>query len=339
MSANAEMAAAWDGPEGDHWADHADRYEATSMRYRRALLDALDLGERSAVLDVGCGTGAATIEAGRVASAWCGPRSRPLVADARAGTAAAAAEGLDHVRFEQADAQVHPFDAATYDVAISCFGAMFFEDPVAAFANIRRSLRPGASFVTLAWRDLQRNEWVDSVRTALAAGRDLPTPPPGAQGPSAWPTATSRRSGSRRPATGDIDFSSIDEPICFGTDADDAYSFVSTFGITRGLTADLDDATRTAAARAAAPDARGPRDGRRRAVPGSAWLITAANHGRLADGDTSRRGRRWHLPAHDLSGRDGLRGEPVPAHRRGTAAVPHRACEACSPLSRTLSGR
>jgi SAM-dependent methyltransferase len=277
MSANSNMAAAWDGPEGDHWADNADRYEATSVRYRRTLLDAMDLREHSAVLDVGCGAGATTIEAGRVASAGAvlgADLSSRMLAR---GRAAAAAEGLGHVRFEQVDAQVHPFDAATYDIAISCFGAMFFEDPVAAFANIRRSLRPGASFVTLAWRDLKRNEWVDAVRTALAAGRDLPTPPLGAQGP--FSMADRAITSERLEAAGyrDINLSSIDEAISFGTDADDAYSFVSTFGITRGLTADLDDATRTAALDQLRQTLKQHETADGVLFDASAWLITATN--------------------------------------------------------------
>jgi SAM-dependent methyltransferase len=279
MSGNAEMAAAWDGPEGDHWADHADRYEATSQRYGRALLAALDLAENSAALDVGCGTGASTIEVGRIASAGAvlgvDLSSRMLAL----GRAAAAADGLGHVRFEQADAQLHPFDAATHDVAISCFGAMFFEDPVAAFANIRRSLRPGAAFVTLAWRDLKRNEWVGALRTALAAGRDLPTPPPGAQGP--FSMADREITTQRLHAAGyrDIDFSSVDEPIRFGTDTDDAYSFVSTLGITRGLTADLDGATRTAALEQLHHTLADHETADGVLFSGSAWLITATNEG------------------------------------------------------------
>jgi SAM-dependent methyltransferase len=277
MSGNEEMAAAWDGPEGDHWTDHAERYEATSVRYRRALLAALDLAEQSAVLDIGCGTGASTIAAGRVASAGAVlgvDLSSRMLAKARA---AAAAERLGHVRFEQGDAQVHPFDAGAYDVAMSIFGAMFFADPVAAFANIRRSLRPGASLVTLAWRDLKRNEWVDAVRTALAAGRDLPTPPPGAPGPFSLADRETTRERFQAAGYGDVDLSSVDEPICFGSDAGDAYSFVSTFGITRGLTADLDGTARARALEQLRQTLADHETADGVLFAGSAWLVTATN--------------------------------------------------------------
>jgi len=61
-----------------------------------------------------------------------------------------AAERLDNVRYELGDAQVHPFDASGFDVAISRFGTMFFSDPAAAFANIAAALRPEARLVLLA---------------------------------------------------------------------------------------------------------------------------------------------------------------------------------------------
>ena len=280
MTANADMAAAWDGPEGDHWAEHSARYEASSARFRKALLAAVDLDERSAVLDVGCGAGRSTVEAGRIASAGSVlgvDLSSQMLALA---TRAAAAEGLGHVRFEQADAQVHPFEAAAYDAAISCFGVMFFDDPVAAFANIGRALRPGAALVMLAWRDLDRNEWVGAIRTALAAGRDLPTPPPGAQGPFSMAdrdiaTTRLRDAGYRK-----VDFTSIDEPICFGTDVDEAYPFMSTLGITRGLTQGLDETTRAAALGALRQTLEDHQTDDGLLFPGSAWLIVASAYGR-----------------------------------------------------------
>lgn len=277
MASNAEMAAAWDGPEGDHWADNAGRYEATSERFRSALLGALDLRDDSGVVDIGCGTGAATREAARIAAkgAVLGvDLSRQMLEVARAR---AAADGLDHVRFERADAQVHPFDRAAFDVAISCFGAMFFADPVAALANIRRSLRPGASLALLAWRDLARNEWVDAVRTALAAGRSLPVPPPGSPGPFSMADRHITTSWLTEAGYRDLDLSSVDEPLWFGRDADDAYSFVSTFGVTRGLIADLDDAARTDALDQLHQTLKDHETPDGVTLAGSAWLITANN--------------------------------------------------------------
>jgi len=275
MPDNDEMRAAWDGPDGDHWADHADRYQATSRRFHQAMFDALDLRDDSAVLDIGCGTGASTIRAGRIATAGSALgvdlSSRML----EKALAAAAAEGLGHVRFEQADAQVHPFEAGKHDTVISCFGGMFFGDPIGAFTNIRRASRPDASLTLLAWRDVERNEWIDALRTALAAGRALPTPPPGAQGPfsMADPDITTERLQSS--GYQDVELTAVDEPVFLGSDADDAYSFVSTLGMTRGLTADLDEVTRAAALDQLHRMLEDHETADGVTFEGSAWLITA----------------------------------------------------------------
>jgi SAM-dependent methyltransferase len=279
MSGNEEMAAAWDGPEGAQWAENADRYEVVSTRYRNVLIDALALGETSTALDVGCGNGGSTVAAGRIATSGAVlgvDLSSQMLA---VGRARAAAEGLGHVRFEQADAQVHPFPAATYDTAFSQFGAMFFADPVAAFANIRGALRPNGSLVLFGWRELGRNEWVRAWRDALAAGRSLPEPPAGAPGP--FGMADRELNTERLVAAGyrDVEHRSVDETMCFGKDADDAYAFALTAGITRGLTTDLDDTTRTAALddlRRMLTDHETP-DGV--LLAGSAWLVTARTNG------------------------------------------------------------
>ena len=78
-------------------------------------------------------------------------------------------EGLDNVTFVRGDAQVFPFEPAAFDVAMSSFGAMFFNDPVAAFTNIGGAVRPGGTLAMLAWRTLPENDWLMSLRAALAA--------------------------------------------------------------------------------------------------------------------------------------------------------------------------
>ena len=273
--ANVDMAAAWDGDEGAHWAENAERYEATNAPYRKLLLQAAAIEPHSAVLDIGCGNGASTRDAARIATSGTAlgvDLSARMLERARER---AAAEGLANVRFEQADAQVHEFEPASFDVAISSFGAMFFADPVAAFANIGRALRPDARIALLVWRELSRNAWVVAVRDALAMGRDLPTPPADAPGPFAFARREHAHDVLSRAGYLDVRFDEVAEPVTLGRDADDAFSFVSTFGMTRGLTQDLDATTKAAALDALHQSLRDHQTADGVQFDASAWLITA----------------------------------------------------------------
>ena len=273
--ANVEMASAWDGEEGERWAAHADRYERTGLRLARRLRDAAAVARGDAVLDVGCGTGSSTRDAAR--SAAPGPvlgvdLSSQMLEVARRR---AAAEGLDNVSFEQADAQVHPFAEEAFDVAVSSFGAMFFADPVEAFANVRRALRPGGRLALLAWRDLRRNQWITAIRDALALGRPLPEPPSGAPGPFGLAGADHVRAVLAGAGFTGVDLESVDEPVWLGADADDAWAFVRTMGIVKGLTSELDPDDRERAfeqVRAMLAGAAGPEGVQ---FASSAWLVTA----------------------------------------------------------------
>lgn len=273
--ANVEQAAAWDGSEGDMWTKHAERYEATGRRIWNVFLERQPISEHDRVLDIGCGTGKSTRDAARLAASGLAlgvDLSARMLERARQ---CSAAEGLTNVRFEQADAQVHPFDEESFDVAISSFGAMFFADPVAAFGNIARALKPGGRLAVLAWRELARNQWLTVLREALAVGRPLPEPPPAVPGPFglAEPAHVRRVLGAAGLEGTDVE--PIDEPIEFGTDADDAFSFVRTLGIVEGLTQDLDDTTK-ARALDAVHGALVAHDTDEGVLLGSsAWLITA----------------------------------------------------------------
>ena len=158
--ANADQIAAWDGEEGDRWTEHEERYEASARRHSRRLLEAAQILTSDRVLDVGCGCGGTTRDAARIAGSGTAlgvDLSRRMLDQARERSRA---EGLTNVRFEQGDAQVYTFDANAFDVAISRFGVMFFDDPVAAFRNVGRALRPGGRVAFLVWQELRKNEWV-----------------------------------------------------------------------------------------------------------------------------------------------------------------------------------
>ncbi|GGV36140.1 methyltransferase [Streptomyces longisporoflavus] len=140
---DSSQAAAWNGPVGTHWATHHDRYDAMLSGVNDALFEAAAISARDRVLDIGCGAGATTRIAARLAAhghAVGVDISAPLLDRARANTAS---DGITNAAYERGDAQIHPFPAAGYDIAISRGGVMFFADHAAAFTNIARALRPG----------------------------------------------------------------------------------------------------------------------------------------------------------------------------------------------------
>jgi SAM-dependent methyltransferase len=273
--ANAEQAAAWDGPEGEDWARHAHRYERSNGRHRARLLAAGLISSADDVLDVGCGTGALARDVARevVHGSVLGvDLSGAMLEHARR---ASVAEGLTNVRFEQADAQVHEFAAGSVDTIVSSFGATFFADPTAAFANLAQALRAGGRIGQLAWRELARNEWLTAIRAALAVGRVLPEPPPHAPGPFGLADAGRARRILSAAGFADIDIQPVDEVVDFGADADDAFDFLSGLGIVKGLTEGLDPATTQRALDALRATVEAHTTAAGVLFPSSAWLIAA----------------------------------------------------------------
>jgi SAM-dependent methyltransferase len=174
----------WAGEMGERWLAGLDRFESMISPVGDALLDRAEFRAGERVIDIGCGGGATTREiarrvapAGRVLGLDI---SQALVGEARRR---AAAEGLDNVDFEAADATHCAPAGMPFDHLFSRFGTMFFADPDAAFRNFGRLVRPGGRLDIAVWAPAKGNPWVAGLMGILRNHIDISPPPPGAPGP------------------------------------------------------------------------------------------------------------------------------------------------------------
>jgi SAM-dependent methyltransferase len=268
---NTEVATAWDGPTGDIWADNADLFDAGVARYLQPFLDAAAIDPAAHVLDVGCGNGLTTREAARRAAHATGVDLSARMLDLARRRAAAA--GLANVSFVQADVQVADLGEARYDRVISRNGVMFFGDPVAAFANLGRALKPGGRIVLLVWQAMAENPWFTAFRQAVAVGRDLPLPQPDGPGPFALGDPDRIRTLLTSAGFGEPDLVGVREPMQYGPDVATAERYVR--AIVGGLLAELDDAGRAEAGAALRATLEEHLEPEGVTYPSAMWIVTA----------------------------------------------------------------
>jgi SAM-dependent methyltransferase len=220
-----------------------DFYDAELRAHHEHLRAAYGIRPGDEVLDIGCGTGLTTREAGRAAAPgrvvgvdlW-----ERMLERARELTAV---ERLENVTYELGDVQRYRFDPESFDVAISRFGTMFFADPVAAFANIASALRPHGRLVLLVWQRREHNEWALAIDAALgnAAQPPPPTADPFSLGDAEATTEMLARAGFEA-----VRFEDVHEPVLYGPAIDAALEFVCGFQNVSAALASMspDDAAR-----------------------------------------------------------------------------------------------
>ncbi|MGH2790840.1 MAG: class I SAM-dependent methyltransferase [Actinomycetota bacterium] len=275
---NEDWIRRWATDDGLHYVAEADRYDNLNGPSGKEMLDAAHLQTGERVLDVGCGSGAITIEAARrvqPGGAVLGVDvSPPLLALARERAAAA---GADDIEFIEADAQVHRFGDGSFDVVISRNGLMYFDDADAGFANLVLALRPGGRLAFTAPQGLDRNEWIMVAGAAAAPHIGMPQGiVPGAPGPLGL--ADSDRTSRVLEGAGftDVTLEDLTLSMRIGDDVEDALSFIRSIPFVRDLLAAAPapkqnvavDAVRTALA---------PYAGRDGVVThnNGVWLVTA----------------------------------------------------------------
>jgi len=219
-------------------------YDAELRLHNEVLRRACGVQPGEHVLDIGCGSGQTTREAARIAqggSALGVDISASAIERARELTRA---QGIRNVTFEVADAQVRRFPRERFHLAISRFGTIFFADPVAAFGNVARALRPDGRLVMMVWQDRDGNDWDVAIRQSLAG------PGAGASaGPDPFSLADPPTVTGILEAAGftDVSFTDVREPMYFGPDVAAALDWIRGYAYTSEVLHRLDPA---AAARA-----------------------------------------------------------------------------------------
>lgn len=242
MSGNQDQIDYWNGPAGQRWAEAQELMDRTLGSIHEALLRfaAVKSGER--VLDVGCGCGTTTFAFADAA----GPKghvtgvdiSGPMLGVARAKS------GSKPANFVEADASTKTF-APEYDAVTSRFGVMFFSDPQAAFANIRKALKPGGRLAFVCWRAMPENAWAFAP---FVAARDLlpaqPPPDPNAPGPFAFADLSRLTSILEGAGFKNVKVEKLDTVMHMAATAKDAAQFSLGIGPLARAAADVDETTK-----------------------------------------------------------------------------------------------
>jgi len=212
--ANAGQIDFWNSAAGEHWVSSQETMDRTLSVFGQLAIDALAINEASRVLDVGCGCGDTTLVLAKTGAQVTGVDiSAPMLARANSRKDQLQDENIE---FLQADAASHRFPEQYFDAVYSRFGVMFFDDPVSAFLNIRRSMKAGAKLSFVCWQPAAQNQWMRvPVSAALAHIEAPPTPSAGTPGPFAFGDEQHTRSLLTAAGFADISLLPENKPMRF----------------------------------------------------------------------------------------------------------------------------
>jgi SAM-dependent methyltransferase len=269
---------------GNAWVRLQERTDAYLDPLGRAAMARLDVEPGASVVDVGCGCGQTVLQLAELV----GPAGRVLGVDvsgpmlAQAGERAASSTNVTLVR---ADAQIYPFGPATFDAVYSRFGLMFFDDPVAAFANLRRALRPRGQIAFVCWQALDHNPWAAvPLQAMMDRWPDAPTPAliaPGTPGPFGLADAVHVKSLLSAAGFDDVRVDEFTTSLHLGaaTTVDEAVDYCRQLGPSARFLADAPTERKPELERAMRDALEPYTTARGVRLDGAVFLVTARNRG------------------------------------------------------------
>ncbi|WP_175753695.1 class I SAM-dependent methyltransferase [Burkholderia ambifaria] len=281
---SADQVGDWNGQSGERWVANQARLDALVAVFGQAAIEAAAPATGERVLDIGCGAGASTLAlAARVGAGGqvLGVDiSEPLIDRARA-----LARHDTPALFQVADASSSTeLPDGAFDILFSRFGVMFFDDPTAAFAHMRRALRPGGRVAFVCWRGAAENDW---MRLPVGALKGIlpPSALPDPEAPGPFSFGDRERVARILTTAGftDIAISPFDAAVRFGEgetrDAaiDDAVKMTLEVGPLSRALADQPDYIRARASAAVRAAFAGLPGDRSVMINGAAWIVMARN--------------------------------------------------------------
>ena len=269
MSSNQEQIEYWNERAGETWAELQDRLDALLAPLSAAGLAAARVRPGERVLDVGCGCGDTTIAFSAMGASVLGVDvSAPMLARARSRDAS--------IEYQQADAATTDF-AYPFDLVFSRFGVMFFDDPTAAFQNLRNALKPRGRLLFVCWQPPAVNPWMATAGRAIAPC--LPpsdeAPNPRAPGPFAFADAGYVEQILQHAGFSEIQIKAHEESLKVADTLAEAVQFQTRVGPAARVMAELEGDQR-ARALAAVEDALRPFDaGSGLHLDSAVWLVSA----------------------------------------------------------------
>jgi ubiquinone/menaquinone biosynthesis C-methylase UbiE len=208
---NEEQIALWNDTAGRAWVELQETLDRVLEPFEDVLVEAVAARKPRRVLDIGCGTGSTTLAVAR----QIGPKGTAVGVDISEPMIAVAKQRAEREsvpsRFICADAQTHAFETASFDMIVSRFGVMFFDDSVRAFANLGRAAAPKADLRVIAWRSPADNPFMTTAERAAAPYLpEMPARRPDEPGQFAFADRNRVRSILEKSEWADIDIQPLD---------------------------------------------------------------------------------------------------------------------------------